>query len=484
MKTIRLIELFAGYGSQALALKRLGLPFEYYRVVEFDKYAIKSYNAIHNTDFNVTDIRDVKGGDLGTFEDPNYTYLLTYSFPCTDLSLAGNMQGMKKGSGTRSGLLWEVERLLREINEAENLRLPQVLLMENVPQVHSEQNIKDFGEWITFLDSLGYISKWQDLNAKDYGVAQNRERCFMVSYLDKSLKFAFPSPVKLEKAAKDYLEDIVDEKYFIKTEKAEELIDKLILESEPDKELIKVKANTSEGFYELEPDGVVDLSYPDSKNRRGRVQTRGRVCPTITSSGDINKIEREVVERSTTNPRAKTVSNCLKAGQRGIDKRDNKETGVLEKVIVEERTDEGLRTFANAPQSALRTTDSCGDKRAIEAKCIQVGDIQTGSFESSNRVYSIEGLAPTIDTCTGGNRQTKILVNYRIRKLTPLECLRLMDVDDEDAYKMLAVNSETQVYKQAGNSIVVAVMVAIFKNLFLGGSEKEKTQIDIFDILE
>lgn len=482
MKTIRLIELFAGYGSQALALKRLGLPFEHYRVVEFDKYAIKSYNAIHNTDFNVTDIRDVKGEDLGTFEDPNYTYLMTYSFPCTDLSLAGNMQGMKKGSGTRSGLLWEVERLLREINEAENLRLPQVLLMENVPQVHSEQNIKDFGEWITFLDSLGYVSKWQDLNAKDYGVAQNRERCFMVSYLDKSLKFAFPSPVKLEKAAKDYLEDIVDEKYFIKTEKAEELINKLILESEPDKEVIKVKANTNEGFYELEPDGVVDLSYPDSKNRRGRVQTRGRVCPTITSSGDISKIEREVVDLSTTNPRAKTVSNCLRAGQRGIDKRDNKETGVLEKVIVEERTDEGLRTFANALCGALRTTDSCGDKRAIEAKCIQVGEIENNGFESRNRVDSVEGCFTTLQTSKDFNAW--IVIEYRIRKLTPLECLRLMDVDDEDANKMLAVNSETQVYKQAGNSIVVAVMVAIFKNLFLGGSEKEQTQIDIFDLLE
>lgn len=531
MKTIRLIELFAGYGSQALALKRLGLPFEHYRVVEFDKYAIKSYNAIHNTDFNVTDIRDVKGEDLGTFEDPNYTYLLTYSFPCTDLSLAGNMQGMKKGSGTRSGLLWEVERLLREINEAENLRLPQVLLMENVPQVHSEQNIKDFGEWITFLDSLGYISKWQDLNAKDYGVAQNRERCFMVSYLDKSLKFAFPSPIKLTKAAKDYLEDSVNEKYFIKTEKAEELINKLILESEPDKEIIKVKANTNEGFYELEPSGVVDLSYPDSKNRRGRVQTRGRVCPTITSSGDISKIEREVVERSTTNPRAKTVSNCLKAGQRGIIKHQAEETGVLEKItnpepiclnskdengkqpsltdrvysskgaaccittspffnphyliekeVVEERTDEGLRTFLNALCGALRTTDSCGDKRAIEAKCIQVGEISNNGFESRNRVDSVEGCFTTLQTSKDFNAW--IVIEYRIRKLTPLECLRLMDVDDEDAYKMLAVNSETQVYKQAGNSIVVAVMVAIFKNLFLGGSEKEQTQLDIFDILE
>jgi DNA (cytosine-5)-methyltransferase 1 len=122
MKTIRLIELFAGYGSQALAIKRLGIPYEHYRVVEFDKYAVKSYNAIHGTNFTVTDIRDVTGEDLGIVETDKYNYLLTYSFPCTDLSIAGNMQGMSRDSGTRSGLLWEVERILRELNAAQKLR--------------------------------------------------------------------------------------------------------------------------------------------------------------------------------------------------------------------------------------------------------------------------------------------------------------------------------------------------------------------------
>ena len=149
MRKIRLIELFAGYGSQAMALKRLGVDFEHYRVVEFDKFAIKSYNAVHNTNFDVTDIRDVKGEDLGIVELDKYDYLLTYSFPCTDLSIAGKKQGMSRDSGTRSGLLWEVERLLRE---SENL--PQFLVMENVSQVHCEVNINDFGEWISFLDSF------------------------------------------------------------------------------------------------------------------------------------------------------------------------------------------------------------------------------------------------------------------------------------------------------------------------------------------
>lgn len=205
-KPVRLIELFAGVGSQAMALKRLGANFEHYRVVEFEKYAIKSYNAIHGTDFEPMDITKIIGSDLGILDTDKYCYIMTYSFPCQDLSVAGKQKGMTKGSGTRSGLLWEVERLL---NEVENL--PQVLLMENVPQVHSKANMPDFQKWIDFLESKGYSNYWQDLNAKNYGVAQNRNRCFMVSILG-DYSFKFPEPIELKKVMKDYLEDEVDEK--------------------------------------------------------------------------------------------------------------------------------------------------------------------------------------------------------------------------------------------------------------------------------
>lgn len=225
-KKIRLIELFAGVGSQAMALRNIGADFEHYRVVEFDKYAVKSYNAIHGTNFEPMDIKKVQGVDLGIEKCNEFTYLLTYSFPCTDLSVAGKMAGMSRkdwedGKATRSGLLWEVERLL---NETENL--PQVLLMENVPQVHGSRNIDDFNLWIDFLKSKGYSNFWQDLNAKDYGVAQNRKRCFMVSVLGNGI-YEFPKPVKLTKRMKDYLEDEVDEKYYLRSEKADRLIDDL-----------------------------------------------------------------------------------------------------------------------------------------------------------------------------------------------------------------------------------------------------------------
>lgn len=219
---IRLIELFAGIGSQAMALRDLGANFEHYRVVEFEKYAIKSYNAIHGTNFDPTDITKISGSDLGITDTDKYCYIMTYSFPFQDLSVAGKQKGMTKGSGTRSGLLWEVERLL---NEVENL--PQVLLMENVPQVHSQANMPDFQKWIDFLKSKGYSNYWQDLNAKDYGVAQNRDRCFMVSILGE-WNYKFPTPIPLNRTMKDYLEDEVDEKYYINNKKGQKLIQKLI----------------------------------------------------------------------------------------------------------------------------------------------------------------------------------------------------------------------------------------------------------------
>lgn len=209
-----------------MALKRIGAKFEHYRVVEFDKYAIASYNAVHGTNFPTMDIKKVHADDLAIEDTKHFTYLLTYSFPCTDLSVAGKQAGMSKGSGTRSGLLWEVERILTEIRDGGG-ELPQILFMENVPQVHGKKNIDDFEKWLEFLESLGYTNYWQDLNAKNYGVAQNRNRCFMFSFLGE-YNYHFPQPIPLKKKLKDYLDDNVDEKYYINNEKADKLIKQLI----------------------------------------------------------------------------------------------------------------------------------------------------------------------------------------------------------------------------------------------------------------
>lgn len=270
-KPVRLIELFGGIGSQAMALTRLRVDFEHYRLVEFDKYPVKSYNAIHGTDFEPTDITQIHGSDLGIVDTDHYCYLMTYSFPCQDLSLAGKQQGMSKGGGTRSGLLWEVERLL---NETENL--PQLLLMENVPQVHGTKNLADFEEWIKFLENKGYSNFYQDLNAKDFGVAQNRNRCFMVSILGDYC-FYFPTPRKLNKVMKDYLEDSVDEKYYINSDKSQALIDKLLADA----------------------------------------QFRER--------------ERACVDLSLNHPQRREIANCISARtDRGISNRKSEGTGVVE----------------------------------------------------------------------------------------------------------------------------------------------------------
>lgn len=173
------------------------------------------YNAIKCT-HNMVDISRTKGKDLNITDTENFTYLLTYSFPCQDLSLAGKCAGMEKGSGTRSGLLWEVERILSECETK-----PQVLLMENVPQVHGTGNSVHFKEWQLRLEELGYQSYWQDLRATDYGIPQSRNRTFMISILNgkngEKYNYKFPKRVPLKLRLKDLLEpkNVVAEKYYL-----------------------------------------------------------------------------------------------------------------------------------------------------------------------------------------------------------------------------------------------------------------------------
>lgn len=268
-KPIRLIELFAGYGSQALALKYLGVPFEHWKICEWNYKSFHAYKLLHSSDdtdyskglskdelveylakkgvsadwnkpmkleqikrlgegslreiynniqatHNLVDISQVHGNDLEIISPDQYTYIMTYSFPCQDLSLAGLRQGMNRGEETRSGLLWEVERILHELQAGGNL--PDILLMENVPQVHGTGNEENFREWQLVLERMGYSNYWQDLIATDYGIPQIRNRCFMVS-IKGEYCYNFPTPIPLRKRLKDLLENEVDDKYYL-SEKA------------------------------------------------------------------------------------------------------------------------------------------------------------------------------------------------------------------------------------------------------------------------
>lgn len=268
-KPIRLIEFFAGIGAQAKALEALGADFEHWRTAEWSIHSIIAYNAIHiqdwedhsegltydevldritgvSSDYNkpmtrkelkgrgeqwarrlyssmvaIHDIKpnvmDVHAGDLGIEpeEGREHCYVLTYSFPCQDLSNAGLMKGMERGSGTRSGLLWEVERIIKEC--AERHCRPNVLIMENVPGVIGEQNKSAFSDWENQLRRLGYSNYHRILNAKDYAIPQNRRRCFMVSILG-DYGFEFPPRMPLKYRLKDYIEDDVDESYYLSEE--------------------------------------------------------------------------------------------------------------------------------------------------------------------------------------------------------------------------------------------------------------------------
>lgn len=221
-KPVRLIELFAGIGSQAKALELLGVDFEHWKVCEFDDYAMKSYNAVHNTNFKTSDIQNLTASDLEIKDKDKYEYIMTYSYPCTDISIAGKKEGMERNSGTRSSLLWEVERLLKECDNK-----PQILLMENVRECHNGKNAPLFFEWTSFLRSIGYKNFYTDMDAKNYGIPQTRKRCFMLSILDENAYYEFPQACDLNYSVKEFLEDKVDKKYYVKEETALPLIKKM-----------------------------------------------------------------------------------------------------------------------------------------------------------------------------------------------------------------------------------------------------------------
>ena len=201
---LRLIELFAGIGSQTQALTNIGVPHTVVAISEIDKYAIQSYEAIHGKVNNLGDIKRIKA--LPSAD------LWTYSFPCQDISVAGKGAGIKEG--TRSGLLFEVERLLNVANEEGTL--PKYLLLENVKNLVSKKFKADFDRWLDFLSSLGYTNYWQILNAKDYGIPQNRERVFCVSLRGEHSPYKFPEKQELKLRLRDMIDEVVDEKYYIK----------------------------------------------------------------------------------------------------------------------------------------------------------------------------------------------------------------------------------------------------------------------------
>ena len=313
---LRVFEAFAGVGSQRMALRNLNIDHEVVGIAEIDKHALKSYEAIHGDCPNYGDISKIDPHELPDMD------LFTYSFPCQDLSVAGKQAGL--GENTRSGLLYECEKVIEA-------KRPKFLLLENVKNLVGKKFKPEFDKWLEYLEGLGYSNYWEVLNAKYYGVPQNRERVFVVSILnDKGYKF--PAKQELTKRIKDILEPVVDEKFYLSE--------------------------------------MVQARFKQTK------------------------------------------------------------------------ADNGINTVIGTTKPDFRTIGQRDD------------------------VYSINNTMGAL-VATDYKQPKQVLDNYRVRKLTPLECWRLMGFTDQDFYKAQEVCSNSQLYKQAGNSIVVNVLEGIFKNLFL-----------------
>ena len=264
--TVRVFEAFSGVGSQRMALRNLGIDHEVVAISDVDEFTVKSYTAIHNNDKVVSQATDeemqdylekrniplnnkgvrkiLKGnklrefyeaciksnnlGDISKVETQNIPDhdLFTYSFPCQDISVAGKGLGLNEGSDTRSGLLWECQKVI-------DGKRPKYLLLENVKNLVGKKHKHNFDKWLEWLEEQGYTNYWQVLNAKDYGVPQNRERVFVVSILGEHEPYEFPEPIELELRLKDVLESEVDEKFYLSKEKSEKLISRFDLKDEP-----------------------------------------------------------------------------------------------------------------------------------------------------------------------------------------------------------------------------------------------------------
>lgn len=461
---LRVFEAFAGVGSQRMALRNIGVEHEVVSIAEIDKYALQSYEAIHGDCPNLGDI-----SKLSINEIPDHD-LFTYSFPCQDISVAGNGGGLEEGSGTRSSLLWECRRVIEG-------KKPKYLLLENVKNLVGKKNKPNFDKWLEWLEGQGYSNYWQILNAKDYGIPQNRERVFVVSILGEE-DYEFPTKQQLNFRLKDILEEDVDEKYFLK----QEIQDRLTY-------FPKDRLNNSE----LE---VIGTTAPNPYDKDGNL-----IYDKSTSAWvyNPNKLMSTLSARDYKQPKQILVNDTIGINRIGSTK-------------PKDSTRFGQRDVVYGTDGVMPSLEATDHK---QPKQILVTNTNPSGRGMNGNVYDADGLSPTLTTNKGEGSKVLIknatkqgyleaqdgdgidlaypdsetrrgrvqpqrihtletspnlgvLEGYRIRKLTSLECWKLMGFTIEDYNK--AKNdglSDTQLYKQAGNSIVVNVLEGIFSQLFL-----------------
>ena len=466
---LKYLSLFSGIGSPEQALKNLGVEFELFGFSEIDKYAIKSYCAVHEVDENLN-LGDITKIDIESL--PLDIDLITHGSPCQDFSVAGKGKGGDLGSGTRSSLMWNTVAIVEHCQ-------PKFVIWENVKNVLSKKHRHNFDKYLEEMDRIGYNSFYQVLNAKDYGVPQNRERIFVISIRkDLNKDFEFPKGLDNGIRLKDILESEVDEKYYLSLEKTRGLIEEYKgkevelpcigasrgrnPENRSDRTVgvptrqflevnIKGISNTLTSVtkdnlvVESKVQSIVNLN-PSGRGMSGEIYDANYLSPTLTTNkGEGSKI---LVE-----------SNELKFIG-GIGDKDI----VGDEKGLSRNFPQGNRVYDAEGIACSQTANGggIGGKTGL----YMVGLLNMKGSEQVRRVYDPEGICPCLDTMQGGNRQPKVIESeYRIRKLTPKECWRLMGFKDEQFLKAEQVCSNSQLYKQAGNSIVVNVMEEIFKNL-------------------
>lgn len=378
---LRVLELFSGIGACSKALENLGIEHEIVDAVEIDKYAIKSFNAVHGTNFEPQDIT--------TWNKDVNVDLIMHGSPCQDFSVAGKQAGGDEGSGTRSSLMYETIRIVEKLE-------PKYVIWENVKNLLSKKHHHNFDAYLETMEKLGYTNYYKVLDAQDYGLPQHRERVFTISIREREREYVWPKPFALEKRLCDMLESNVDEKYYI--------------------------SDAMLGYF-------MGVNQRESKFPR---QER--------FISNVDRKNQDVANSITTAP-----------GQRPTDN-----------FIIENKK--------NAPNLK---TQLCNE--LIRRKIVKGGEVVNHSYTTSEQRDTLEkyiettnGVVPTLTTRPDilGYVENEPL---RIRKLTPLETWRLMGFDDNSFHRAEKVNSNAQLYKQAGNSICVNVLEQIFRSLFVNG---------------
>lgn len=373
---MKVLSLFSGIGAFEKALDNLGIPYKLVGYCEIDKYASKSYSAIHGVseDMNLGDITKIDEKAL-----PKDIDLITYGFPCQDISLAGKQKGMfnDDGTPTRSGLFFEALRIIEETQ-------PRIAIAENVKNLTGKKFNAQFQIVLASLKAAGYNNYWKVLNAKDYGVPQNRERVFIVSIrkdVDNGT-FRFTEGFPLKKRLRDVLEDEVDERYYL----SEEQISKI-------------------------------TNWKAQQKPFERVLGKESVSPTLTARGAGEYHSGMIVyspdNQDTTNMQSVVVEKY------GIDKSSNSAKIIDVANCITSQEDRGV-------------SNRKGDGTAI-CEVRQIGQMYPdGGNPQAGRIYDADGISPTMDTCSGGNRMPKVAVAMRGRYNEDGQVEQQIEVSDRE----------------------------------------------------